>query len=196
MIDELQSLRTLFEMDPPRTEPTAADTLVYEVMARLGADGAVAATTGRYGRRSGRRKARRVAAVVVTVIAAMSGGGVAYAHFANSTEPTYRGEARCYTIASLKGGANFYGLTVAASGNPNVPAVVANALATCEADWREGFLEQGKRPLRNQLPPDQRVVPPLVACVLNDGVAAVFPGNSATCARLGLSNEEAVVAGG
>ena len=126
----------------------------------------------------------------------MSGGGVAYAHFTNSTAPTYRGEARCYTIANLKGGANFYGLTVAASGNPNVPAVVTNALKTCAVDWHDGFLQQGKRPLRNQLPPAQRVVPPLVACVLNDGIAAVFPGDSATCARLGLSNEKAVTAGG
>jgi len=73
---------------------------------------------------------------------------------------------------------------------------VVNALATCEVDWREGFLGLGKRPLRSQLPPDQRTVPPLVACVLNDGVAAVFPGTNATCSRLGLSNEGGMPTGG
>jgi hypothetical protein len=37
--------------------------------------------------------------------------------------------------------------------------------------------------------PDTRTdhpIPPLVACTLDNGVAAVFPGDEQTCARLGL----------
>lgn len=188
MTDELQVLQVLFEVDPPRVDEVATGALEHRVMAILAANGSTP--------RRSRHKIRRFAAVGCALVAALSGGGVAYAHFAKNVEPSYRGEARCYTVASLKGGANFYGLTVAASGNPKVAAVVVNALATCEVDWREGFLGLGKRPLRSQLPPDQRTVPPLVACVLNDGVAAVFPGTNATCSRLGLSNEGGMPTGG
>lgn len=191
MTNELQMLKVLFNVDPPSVDKVATKTLEHRVMAIVAANG----STPSQARRS-RHKIRRVVAVGCAVAGALSGGSVAYAHFAKNVEPSYRGEARCYTVASLKGGANFYGLTVAASGNPKVTAVVTNALATCEVDWRDGFLELGKRPLRNQLPPDQRTVPPLVACVLNDGIAAVFPGTSATCSRLGLSNEGAMPTGG
>jgi hypothetical protein len=33
-------------------------------------------------------------------------------------------------------------------------------------------------------------VPPLTACVMRDGTAAVFPGTKATCAALGLPNAD------
>ena len=43
-------------------------------------------------------------------------------------------------------------------------------------------------PARAPSPGADNPVPPLVACVMPDGTAAVFPGTRATCATLGLPN--------
>jgi hypothetical protein len=49
-------------------------------------------------------------------------------------------------------------------------------VALCAALWRQGDVLTGD------------ITPPhLVACVLDTGVVAVFPGDDSTCERLGLS---------
>ncbi len=216
MVDELDLLRQLIDADPVSDDPRLTDRLVERVMTQAAVEFAGPAvpprglrqTMGsrrlgrgadpvRSGKASSRQwyRARWLGGSVIAALLAAAGGSVAYAELAGSRAPTYLGEARCYSVASLKGGDNFYGLTVTASGRPGSAAVVTNALQTCTVDWQQGFLALGQRPLRVQLPPDKRVHPHLVACVLPTGIAAVFPGNVHTCQQLGLSSEERASSG-
>ncbi|HEY8454234.1 MAG TPA: hypothetical protein VIL34_01455 [Actinopolymorphaceae bacterium] len=62
---------------------------------------------------------------------------------------------------------------------------ITDPLATCSQAWRDGLI--GPEGVRE--PPEPTAthqVPNLVACTLEEGVAAVFPGPPSTCERLGL----------
>lgn len=132
-----------------------------------------------------------VVAATAVVSLVVAGGGYAVAEYATSTPATDRSTARCYSDLHLGHGNNFDGTTVAASGRPGTWAAVPSAVDTCRSLWEAGILAPGvARPLRSQLPESQRVVPSLVACVMADGRAAVFPGGPDTCRQLGLPSEE------
>lgn len=131
--------------------------------------------------------------IVATAAASLvvAGGGYAVAKYATSTPATDLSTARCYSDLHLGHGNNFDGTTVAASGRPGTSAAVTSAVDTCRSLWEAGILAPGvARPLRSQLPESRRVVPTLVACVMADGRAAVFPGGPSTCRQLGLPSEE------
>jgi hypothetical protein len=135
------------------------------------------------GRRRGRKPAVITAATAIVI--GTSAGAIAYVQ--QSQPVTNKSEARCYTAASLAGGDHFHGTTIAAAGTPGSKAQVDNAVSVCAALWRQGFLRPGAagiaRPRDTAIP---HRVPPLIACVMPDGTAAVFPGDSRTCAKLGL----------
>lgn len=131
-------------------------------------------------------------AVPGAVAALMLTGGVAVAAYVVSQPATVREQVHCYTEADVNG----YRSDGAGATAEGKPADVADeAVALCRQLWEFGVLTEG--PAAAQAPPPEqdpkagqpaikRVAPPLVACVVSDGVAGVFPGDAATCARLNL----------
>jgi hypothetical protein len=134
-----------------------------------------------------RHRSRRPVFVVSGAVAVALGtsAGV-YAYASHSAPVTDRGEARCYTEASLTGGNDFTTVAQLVPGKPG-PASIANAISVCSGLWRQGFLVPGAHGLA--LHPDTSVshrIPQLTACVLPSGAAAVFPGPPSTCQALSL----------
>lgn len=137
-----------------------------------------------------RRRPLLIAASAVVVAAGSSAG--AYAYVQHSQPVTDKSEARCYTVASLSAGPESFTTIAQASraGSPQ-PARVGNAVGVCAALWRQGILHPGPQGTRGRATPGPvgtGQVPPLVACVLPGGTAAVFPGAASTCVTLGLPN--------
>jgi len=137
------------------------------------------------------RWSRRSAVVGLGIGIAVAGGGVAAAHLA--FQPiTDHASAHCFSLDAL--GTN--GTTVVAAGAPGSHALVTNALATCSMLWRDGFLEVGVPHVINvSSNTTVHTVPLLVVCTLSDGTAGVFPGDSRTCATLGLERPEVTPGG-
>jgi hypothetical protein len=140
--------------------------------------------------RKRRRKPLLIAASAAVVAAGTSAG--AYAYVQHSQPVTDKNDARCYTVASLSAGPeSFTTIAQASMAGSTRPAQVGNAVSVCAALWRQGILHPGPQGARGRATPDPAgtsQVPPLVACVLGDGTAAVFPGIRSTCATLGLPN--------
>lgn len=142
---------------------------------------------------AGRRHRRRpllIAASAVVVAAGTSAG--AYAYVQHSQPVTDTNDARCYTVASLSAGPQSYTtIAQATRAGSSRPAQVNNAVSVCTALWRQGILHPGPQGARGRAipgPAGPSQVPPLVACVLPGGTAAVFPGTPSTCVTLGLPN--------
>lgn len=150
-----------------------------------------------------------IAAGAVVLAAGASAAGFAYT--AHSAPVTDKYTGRCYTVASLSDGSGSYmGFSEAnRPGEPSAKLDVNGDLTTCAGNWRWGFLRPGPHGaegtgktypnstminLAGNDPYGNHPVPPLVACVLSDGTAAVFPGNHGTCAALHLANAAAVPA--
>jgi hypothetical protein len=117
----------------------------------------------------------------------IGGTAAAYVAFKPATVPV-ADQTRCYTKASLAGGdTNFFGTTVAQARSADGTRAAASAVEACSALWRQGLLRLGSKQVGG---PDTsgttHPTPPLAACTLDNGVAAVFPGDEQTCARLGL----------
>jgi hypothetical protein len=186
-MDDLEVLRTLGDVPEPAPAVFQRAREAFEDAATGLSDSP--ATRGSRESRIGRHRRLMAAALAAIVIAGTTGGLTAYAARAHTATPSDTGEIRCYTVDSLKGGSHFIGLTIAASAPPGATATLTDAVATCQVDWQQGFLALGKRPSTTQLPPNRRVVPPLVACVLPNGIAAVFPDEGNTCQKLGISSE-------
>jgi hypothetical protein len=130
---------------------------------------------------------RRLGIIAGAAAVAVIGTGAGTAVYLQSQPVTNKTSARCYTVASLAGGPNFQGPTIAHAAPPGGKAQVDNALSVCAALWRQGFLRPGSRGMAQPGGATaNHPVPPLVACTMPDGTAAVFPGNSHTCAHLGL----------
>jgi hypothetical protein len=137
-----------------------------------------------------RRRPLFIAASAVVIAVGTSAG--AYAYVQHSQPVTDKSEARCYTVASLSAGPESYAtIAQATMAGSSRPAQVGNAVSVCAALWRQGFLHPGPQGARGRATPGPAgtgQVPPLVACVLPGGTAAVFPGTRATCVTLGLPN--------
>jgi hypothetical protein len=134
-----------------------------------------------------RRRSRRPLFVASgAVLAAIATGAGAYAYVSQSAPVTAKGEARCYTEASLTDGNDFTTVSQLAPGKSE-PVAIDDAVSTCSDLWRQGFLKLGAQGMVRQ--PDTSVshpVPQLTACVMPDGTAAVFPGPPSTCQDLSL----------
>lgn len=128
-------------------------------------------------------------------------GGAATAYMVGKPA-SERNQLRCYHQATLADGDDgFMGTTVVGAERASdgrideVVASVDSAVETCAAMWREGFLtaagktsgyELQRREDDGTLFQREYDVPPLAPCTLDNGIAAVFPGEPGTCEDLGL----------
>jgi hypothetical protein len=128
---------------------------------------------------------RLTAGVAAVVVFGTGAGAVVYVRA--SAPVTDRDLARCYTVASLGGGNDFFGTTIAKAQPAGTPGIgqVEDALGVCAAVFRQDILVPGRAGVQPRAHGEHRV-PPLVACVLPGGIAAVFPGHAGTCHKLGL----------
>ena len=168
---------TQFDMPPSRTLPE------YQRAAMRRQLEAVVS------RRRGRKPLFIAASTVVVAVGTSAG---AYAYVQHSVSVTDKSSARCYTVASLSAGPeSFTTIAQATTAGSARPAQVDNAVRVCAALWRQGILRPGPQGARGATTPNSAgtaQVPPLVACVLHDATAAVFPGSRSTCVTLGLPN--------
>ena len=136
------------------------------------------------------RRTRRVAVVSVIVgLGVVAAGGAAAAGVLLAAKPaTDRDTGRCYNTISTNFGDDFPGTSMSNAARPGgtEPELPPVAVENCAAVWRAGAMTApGSHPSPNAA--GEYLVPPLVACVLPSGQAAVFPGPPSTCASLGLS---------
>ncbi|MEV4625922.1 hypothetical protein AB0J90_06495 [Micromonospora sp. NPDC049523] len=145
-----------------------------------------------------RRIARYLAVTAAGSTLLFGGAAAAYVAYRPASVPV-EDQTRCYTVASLDGGdSDFHGTTVGRAWSGDGQRSAAAAVELCAALWQQGVLEAGAKGVRppeggaKEVGPSAGVVPtvpvpPLQACVLDNGIAAVFPGDTGTCARLGLA---------
>jgi hypothetical protein len=109
---------------------------------------------------------------------------------ATTAPVTNTSRARCYTSVrpAFTGAYGLIGTTVTLTKLDGKSERVTDALGICAVLWRQGLLRPGEPGLGPRIG-SHHPVPSLVACVLPDGVAAVFPGRPHTCARLSLPRE-------
>lgn len=135
------------------------------------------------------RHSRRPLILAGTAVAVAIGTSAgAYAYTSLSVPVTDKGQARCYTEASLTDGNDYTTISQVAPGKAGVIAI-NDAIGVCADLWRQGFLAPGAK--RMAARPNTSIihhVPQLTACVLQDGTAAVFPGPPSTCQTLSLPN--------
>lgn len=117
------------------------------------------------------------------VIVLTTGAAAAYVALAPATDHS---RVRCYSEASLGGGGSYKGTDAGTPESSTAGKITAVApLDLCSALWRAGVVLPGHTHAETPVSQPQPI-PPLVACTLKDGVAAVFPGDVQTCAKLGL----------
>lgn len=123
-----------------------------------------------------RRWGSRPLALVGVAVAACA-AATAAAIYTAWAPATLSNEVRCYAVASLEHGDSFPGTTTTQAENATTGEISSgiSAVEQCASLWRQGFVVEGASS-----------VPNLVACVLPEGAAAVFPGEDDTCRRLGL----------
>lgn len=135
-----------------------------------------------------RRRRRWLSRTTIAVGAAalLTTGGVAtaYVGYQNAHQTT---DVRCYTKVVRDEGEGFPGTTVTTRGTgSNGRTAPADPVRACADLWRQGVLRPGARTAGDVDGRTHRV-PPLQACVLDDGTAAVYPAaDERTCAGLGL----------
>jgi hypothetical protein len=121
----------------------------------------------------------------VTGIAALAVATGAAGYAVAAHQPvTDRSQARCYAVANVTSDryTTFGHVTRQGSGE------IGNAVSVCAALYRQGIMKLGVGVVRGGPVVGDRKVPPLIACTLTNGTAAVFPGRHGTCASLGLPN--------
>ena len=129
------------------------------------------------------RRRRLILLVAIALIVASAVAGIALLRTAPVTD---KRTARCYTLAKVGSDKTFSGTTIGVAGPPGSVAHVDDAIASCSDLWRQGFLVPGASGIQRPKPDTSNPVPPLIACTLVDGRAGIFPGDSNTCATLGL----------
>jgi hypothetical protein len=123
----------------------------------------------------------------VAAITLVGGGGAIALSQLGSSSVSDRQSARCYSEASYSPGDKFPGTTIGQPNSATGSGQVDSAIEVCAALWRAGILQPGvptavPRPDKAAYP-----VPQLVACVLPDGRAAVFPGAPGLCLQMNLA---------
>jgi len=168
---------THFDVPPARTLPESRRTAMRRQLE--------AHVTGKH-----RRRPALIAASAAVVAAGTS--AAAYAYVQHSQPVTNKIEARCYTVASLSAGPESFTTVAEATPAGSLrPGQVGNALSVCAALWRQGILHPGPQGARGPAAASgASSVPPLAACVLPDGTAAVIPGTRSICASLDLPNTQ------
>jgi len=140
--------------------------------------------------RVGRRlPVRRTVVIGAVAGITLAGGVTAAAVFLQPQNPTVRDQARCYSAISKDFSESFAGasITILRANGGGVADAPDQVIEACAAGWRQGTLGQAAVGPGIPRPTGPLPVPALVACVLPDGEAAVFPGGSNTCTDLGLA---------
>jgi hypothetical protein len=133
---------------------------------------------------------RRPLIVAGGVVALLAVGGAAAAYtLLPPKAASVQDSGRCYGKLSTDFGDGFPGTTIGVASRPGQAAqdVPPQVLDACAAVWRAGFFTADGSQAPDPDPATTHAVPPLVACVLPSGQAAVFPGKADTCAVLGLA---------
>lgn len=143
------------------------------------------------GRRTHTRWWRKWAVILAASLGLGAAGLGTAAAFGAFSAPTDRRIAYCFTTADLNDPANREEFTVATAPNDTNPSLrdaAASALDICAGGWQQGRFSatNPKISLDPKPAPWNYPVPPLVACVLPNGSVGVFPGDTTTCASLGL----------
>ena len=163
--------------------------------ARMHADADMLRTLANSAPTKRRPHTRAVVVIGTFAVIAAGAGAAAAAGILSPTRATVRNEVRCYASVSTARGSDFPGTTVALApkaGDVGTPDTAAVAKASCTTLWERGFLTAGGvtrsfGPLASDGEPDVHLTaPPLVACVLEGGVTAVYPGETSVCNSLGL----------
>jgi hypothetical protein len=134
----------------------------------------------------GRRWASRgVVLGVAGALVASGGAAAAYVTFAQAND---RSVVRCFTVPDPGSEETFSGTDVALVGSPtDDAALIDDALGLCRQLWSDGVIRPGSP---NAVGPEPGVssypVPDLTACVLDSGIAGVFPAGVEICDRFGL----------
>lgn len=115
---------------------------------------------------------------VAGVSLAATGAGV-YIKLADTTD---RSLVRCYSVQSRDFGSGFPGTSVALSESNQ-----ADPAAQCALVWRDGILRPGmQKPQEPEPGRFEGQIPALQTCALDNGIAAVFPGDAKVCELLSL----------
>jgi hypothetical protein len=63
---------------------------------------------------------------------------------------------------------------------------VAQSVSLCRLDWSSGIIRRHQPPAADPDPGADLPVPRLIACTLDNGSVAIYPGDPHTCRKLGL----------
>lgn len=133
------------------------------------------------------RRSRRLVLIAGGATAASALVVGSAAAYVASAPATVTDQVRCYTVASLEGGDDFSGSSAGQAQELDGSRAEISAIDACSTLWRAGLLRLGEK---HTVPPKTLTYdapsPQLTACRLDNGMAAVLPGDDQTCARLGL----------
>jgi hypothetical protein len=123
------------------------------------------------------------------VLGGLAAGAIAAVALRSQAPATQKGDVRCFTVGHVTTDPHYFtdaAPAVPAGGAPlDVSATVAAAIDQCAGLWKVGLLQPTGLDQNFDNVPDHPV-PALAACVLDDGTAAVLPGDDQTCRRLNL----------
>lgn len=127
------------------------------------------------------RRSRRAATVGIGAAALVFAGGAASAGYVMFRPATELQTVWCYNAPSLDEDQR---ILAGAANEGAGPIDINDPVAVCSQVWRDGLLPTEGASDAPVVPADE--APPLTACTLSDGVAAVFPGDEETCPGLNL----------
>jgi hypothetical protein len=135
-----------------------------------------------------RRRRRTYLALSGTVLALAGGGAIAATTLLGSTPASQHNLVRCYSDAKLSADYTDTSVATAPGAAPtDISATVTAAVDACGGLWQAGVVQPGRIGAPSAQPGDGGV-PPLTACVLDTGQAAVLPGKDPQlCQNLGLA---------
>jgi hypothetical protein len=150
-----------------------------------------ATSAGPTGSTPPRRSRRRLTYLAIPgVLLVLAGGALDGTTLLGSSPASPpNNSVRCYSAAELS---SEYTTAVLLAplpqgGTEPITAKVASTISTCAGLWADGFIEPGQITRPTAATPGQGTVPPLTACVLDSGEAAVFAGSGPRfCQSLGL----------
>lgn len=139
-----------------------------------------------------RRRHRGLVVIgISTAIVLAAGGGTAAALGLFGRAPTAdTSSAFCYATTNLDDESvnNRTEFALGDGQTQELGDAAAAGLDICAIYWRSGLFTIGGATNPDVLPTGgTQEVPPLVACVLPNGQAGIFPGDTTTCENLGLS---------
>lgn len=134
-----------------------------------------------------RRRTVRWGAAALALTAA---GSIAAVNLRHDAPAAPTGMVRCFSVSHQTDNPHQYTDTsmagTATSPAPDPSATATSAVGACSGLWQIGLIQPGAIVPDAASSPSTHPVPDLVACVLDGGQAAVFPGDAQTCHALGL----------